>query len=317
MDLPRKVQLTGRNTFIVSLPHEWIARHSVKKGDAVYMAQNADGTLSLSVRERAPGQKSCVIDVSSSAHEAAMRNIVSAYVGGASRIVLRGGDRSTLAEEARRVLSGAEITGEEGEELTLRILTFEDLEVDSVMKRGYNVTRAMFGLAVGAYKDGADTFTEISRKEDEVDRLFLLLLRDLCVGDYPGSESVFKAIAAKSIEKVGDHLVDICGRAKELAPDRGAAALLERAQERYEAAYRAFSGGGPDNGDYQEAKTAYLEEAKRFDAAIRGEKKAARVLALRWVAEGCGKIARYSEDMVESAGDMYFAKMEPEARKSG
>lgn len=310
METPRKVQLTGRNTFIVSLPHEWISQRGVSKGDAVYLKDNGDGTLTLSPKPLGRAQKTCSIDVSSGAAVASMRNIVSAYVGGADRIVLRGKGVATIAEEARRLLSGAEIVEEHENDVVLQVLPFKDLQIDGVIGRVFNVTSSMFSLAISAYREGADVLTEIDRKEDDVDRLYLLLLRDLCIGGYSGKEAVFKAITAKSMEKISDHLEDICRSGNAVMPEEQIAVLLEKALTAYAASYQAFSKNGLDTGDYEAAAKAYLAQLEKAEAAAKKEKSQARMLILRSLTEKCTKILRYSNDIMESGTDLAFAQME-------
>jgi phosphate uptake regulator len=312
MELPRKVQLTGRNTFIVSLPHEWVSVRGVSKGDAVYFRDNQDGTLTLSPKALGRQQKTCAIDVSAGTKVASMRNIVSAYVGGADRISVRGKGMAAAAEEARHILSGVEITEEREDEVVLRVLPFDDLRIDGVLGRMFSLTNSMFTLAISAFRDGTDVLTEIDRKEDDSDRLYLLLLRDLCIGSYPGKESVFKAIAAKSMEKVSDHLEDICRSGKGAMPDAHVAGLLEKASAAYSAAYRSFSKNGLDTAEYEEAARAYLADLEKAEAAAKKEKSQARMLILRSLTEKCTKTLRYSNDIMESGTDLAFAQMEAE-----
>jgi len=311
MYTPRKIQITGRNTFIVSLPHEWITKRSVNKGDSIYLNENDDGTLILSLKQAKKELKSCNIEVSKNAAEAAMRNIVSAYVGGAGMIVLRGQGMSTIAEEARRVLAGVEITDETSDVLTLSVLSFEDINIDGIIKRAFNVTNSMFELSAAAYSDrGADVYTEISRKEDDVDRLYLLLLRTMCIEGFSSREAVFKAIAAKSIEKVGDHLQDICAEAKEVGPNPFVAGLLERSARVYASAYRALSTNELDRGQFAEANKEYMAYLQKAETALKKERDPTKMLVLKAIFDKSVKIIRYSEDMIESSTDMYFARME-------
>lgn len=318
MDLPRKIQLTGRNTYIVSLPHEWIVRKGITKGSGVFVAENNDGSLTLSLEERKRELKGVSIAVSKGAKQQAMRNIVAAYVGGAGTITLTGQGMSTIAEEARRVLSGVEITDESKGTLTLRVLAFEDINIDGIIKRAFNVTNSMFELSVSAYSDEkADVFTEMSRKEDDVDRLYLLLLRTMYLEGFEDKDDLFKLIAAKSIEKIGDHLLDICENASDSAPNATVAALLEKGEEMYAAAYEVLSSNELDRGLFEEKKRDFVAMFDRADAAVKDEKDAGRMLAMKAMLEKCGKILRYSEDLMESCTDMYFAALETGPPKGG
>jgi phosphate uptake regulator len=282
---------------------------SVSKGDAVYLSENSDGSLILSLKEARKELKTVSIELSQSS-EIAMRNVVSAYVGGAGKIVLKGTGTNSIAEEARRVLSGIEIAEEEGNTLTLRILAFDDLQIDNVIKRAYNVTANMFDLAIKFFRDGGEVLTEISRKEDEVDRLYLLLLRNVTVGRYLGKESVFKVISAKSIEKVSDHMEEICSYGKTHAPNALIAGLLEKSAKMYSVAYQSLSKAELDRGEFAAAKRAYLVDYEKVDGILKKEKDASRMLTLRSLAEKCNKVLRYSEDIMESSSDLAFAQME-------
>jgi phosphate uptake regulator len=238
-----------------------------------------------------------------------MRNIVSAYVDGAGKIVLKGNEVSTVAEEARRVLSEVEITEENGDELILRILAFEDLDIDGIIKREYNVTNSMFGVVINRYQEDIDVKTEISRKEDDVDRLYLLLLRNVCLGAGKSREVVFKTMAAKSIEKISDHLEDICLSANEdVAPNESIVQVLQIAQQMYNLAYGTFTNGETDNLEYTNAKKKYNNLSKAVDEKIKKDKNQSKILAIKTVMEKCAKLIRYAEDIIESSSDLAFAK---------
>ena len=239
-----------------------------------------------------------------------MRNIVSAYVGGAGRIILKGKGMNTFAEEARRVLSGVEISEENSDELVLRVLAFDDMQLDNIIKRQSAVTHSMFELAGSAFKDKADVLVEISRKEDEVDRLYLLLLRNLCIGRYASSDAAFKAIAAKSIEKMSDHLEDICVQGKAMAPNPVIANLIAKTGKAYSAAFKAFSMNELDQGEFTNARREYTMAIEKAETDLKREKNITKVLALRSLFEKCDKLMRYSEDIMESSGDIVFAKAE-------
>jgi phosphate uptake regulator len=309
MEMPRRIQLTGRSTYIVSLPHEWVERNKIGKGNVVYTREERDGSLLLSLKEKQKASKTARIGVRAESDES-MKNIVSAYVGGADRIILKGKGVSTLADEARRILSGVEISDEEGDELVLRVVTLEDLDVEKLIRRIYNVTLGMFALAKAFFGSGTGALTEISRKEDEVDRLYLLLLRRLCAGGYPPAESVFNGMVAKSMEKISDHLEDLCRSGKKQAPSSQLAHLVELSSHAYMAAYAAYSGNGSGHGGFSRAREEYMKGQERLENDLGREKSAAKIIMLRSLYEKCSKIARYSEDITESGNDLYFAKME-------
>ncbi|MEW6723177.1 MAG: phosphate uptake regulator PhoU [Candidatus Micrarchaeota archaeon] len=309
MDVPRKIQLTGRSTYIVSLPHEWVGKHSIGKGAMVYTREEKDGSLVLSLKEAKGERKSISIQITENRHMS-MRNIVAAYVGGAGTIVIKGKGVSTFAEEARKLLSGVEISDEQGEEISLRVMAMEDLDVDKLLKRAYNVTQGMSSLCAEYYRSGADHSTELSRKEDEADRLYLLILRSLCIGGYPADEAVFKAIAAKSMEKASDHLTEVYLSGQDAAPNEGFAVLVEKSFATYAAAYRAFAENSPGLSDFTAAMVAYSQHHKALEEGLKKEKSPQKMLAARSLLEKCRKVVKYAEDVMESSTDLYFVRLE-------
>lgn len=309
MDIPRKIQLTGRSTYIVSLPHEWVVKHSIGKGSMVYTKEEKDGSLLLSLKEAKGERKSISIQITENRHMS-MRNIVAAYVGGAGTIIIKGKGVSTFAEEARKLLSGAEISDEHGEEVSLRVMAMEDLDVDKLLKRAFNVTQGMAGLCAEYYRTGTDHATEIERKEDEADRLYLLILRSLSIGGYPADEAVFKAIAAKSMEKASDHLTEVYLSGQGGAPNEDFATLVDKSFAAYAAAYKAFAENIPGLGEFTAAMVAYSQHHKALEEGLKKEKNLQKVLAVRSLLEKCRKVVKYAEDVMESSTDLAFAQME-------
>ncbi|MBI5223506.1 phosphate uptake regulator PhoU [Candidatus Micrarchaeota archaeon] len=306
MEDQRKIQITGRNTYIISLPHQWIERNQISKGQAVHTLQNDDGTITLSVRENSRELKSVSI-VASDSSESTMRNIVSAYVAGAGRLILSGKNISTLAEEARRVLSGVEITDESEKELVLRILTSDDLNLDSVIKRAYAVTNSMFALVSNSFKDGSDVHVEISRKEDDVDRLYLLLLRQICISGTNMRIVLFKAMAAKSIEKISDHLEDLSTNRSLIGQNRELSELISLAQKIFVLSCDSLINSRAEGSDYLRARELFLVKFKSFEEGLKTKKDKSEIIALRSLSEKCIKLLRYCEDIIESSGDLSFA----------
>jgi phosphate uptake regulator len=309
MENSRKIQLTGRNTYTVSLPHEWIKKLGLGKGNHVYMINNDDGTILLSTKHIEKEPVNYRINVDGDDKIATMRSIVSAYINGAGKITLKGKEVSSIAEHARQLLSGVEIIDEAEEEMTLKIMAFEELDPNSIIRRASNVTKSMFVFASDICRNGKGNTLEIMRKEEEVDRLYVLLLRGLVIGTAPQKDALFKAIVAKSIEKVGDHILDLCDNAKDAGKNEWLADLVDKAAEVYTHAIESYFDGNLNNPKYKAAKAKYLEAYKKMDGEIDRQKNLAKRLILLMLLERCNKIIRYSDDIMESNADIAFASM--------
>lgn len=312
MELPRRIQITGKNTYILSLPHSWIEKSKISRGTVVYIKENTDGSLRLTTNPDKEEGRQCTISVSANALSHAIRNIVSAYVSGASTIVLKGEEPYTLAEEARKVLSGVEITDETEHVIVMKIRTdFVDLQYDSIVRRVYNITKAMFSLTIKAFGEGERHAEELKRKESEVDRLYLLALRQIASSSARPAhdEAVFKSIAAKSIEKVSDHLEAIYVSGDALMPNKEIARLLAKSLDVYSAAYGFFADGKPSVVEFETEKDEFMILYERLEGSIKKEKDMKKVLALKSIYDMCLKIVRSSADIVESGNDLLFSKV--------
>ncbi len=311
METPRKVQVTGRNTFIVSLPREWVEKRNISRGDPIYLAEKSDGTISISTKQEKKELKKYVIHVTED-RATVIRNIISAYIGGAGKIVLKGKQVNTVAETIRRILSGVEIINENEEEIELGVQSFDNLDIDGVLRREFNVTKSMFSLVSQVCNGDEDAITEITKKEQEVDRLFILLLRDLVISGRSQKENIFRAIVAKSIEKIGDHLVDLSKNAANAGINPWLAEMIHSAGETYYAAFETFAISDLDEGKYRSAKAKYLENYKKVNNLLKKEKDQTKMFIFLLLLEKCNKIVRYSEDIIESNTDIIFTNMSGE-----
>ncbi|MBI5347156.1 MAG: phosphate uptake regulator PhoU, partial [Candidatus Aenigmarchaeota archaeon] len=205
--------------------------------------------MQLTITSNNDVEKRHNISVSKDALDHAIRNIVSAYVSGASTIILKGEGMYTVAEEARKVLSGVEITDETESLIIMKIRTdFVDLQYDTILRRIYNITRSMFSLTIKSFEGAEKHLEEINRKESEVDRLYLLALRQVSSSSSRPAqdEAVFKSIAAKAIEKISDHIETIYTSGDRFMPNKEIARLLAKALDVYGAAYGFFADGSPE-----------------------------------------------------------------------
>lgn len=305
MDETRRIQITGSNTYIVSLPQEWVKQSNLEKGDQVYLTTNADGTITLSQKQMKRVPKDYIIEADGDRANA-MRNVVSAYISGAGKITIRGKEISSIAEHARQLLSGVEIVDETENEISLKVLAFDELEVNTVIKRAFGVTKSMFTFASEICRNGKGNMLEISKKEEEVDRLYILLLRELVAGKTSPKKAVFKAVLAKSIEKIGDHVLDLCDNAKDAGKNEWLADLVDCAGEVYFNAVECWMKKEITNAKYKAAKVKYIEAYEKMDGEIGNTKDLAKRLILLILLEKCNKIVRYSDDIMECNTDMAF-----------
>jgi phosphate uptake regulator len=225
--LARRLQRMGTVTIGVSLPREWVGTRNLAVGSTVFLRALADGSLLIQDRDPTAAYASVVVSVQADrSREHIFRDLVAAYLAGAREFVVheKGGiSPETVAVAktfARRTLQ-PEIVSEDREELILRDVS-RGAELDIVP-----LLRRMFQIVLALQQEAARTWSEPDRwrgvrrehRDDEVDRHAWLIERILALrlaGAVPGTEGEVPVdrplqtlVLVRSLERIGDHAVQI------------------------------------------------------------------------------------------------------------
>lgn len=256
----RRLQRTGGTTFAVTLPKDWAVHHALKPGDLIGIAAESDGSLRVVNLQGRPGTKRRFHLEAGRMSEAALaRRLVAAYLAGFDVIEVRGASELSVAqkETTRRLaarLVGPEIVEETDTAVVLEdLLDPQDFDLLRGLKRIHVLVRGMVHDALGAVRSrDAKVIEDVRRRDDEVDRLYWLVLKQyyLILGDpllgvrlgLDPKRALGKLLAARLLERIGDHaeLIGVRGLAldvKRVPPD-----LLEKTQELGGAAVRIMDG---------------------------------------------------------------------------
>ncbi|AFA38224.1 looped-hinge helix DNA binding domain, AbrB family [Pyrobaculum oguniense TE7] len=225
----RKVQLTGGATLIVSLPKEWAKRISLAPGDEVLVVTQPDDTLILipkKLGKRAGVVSEMTINQPVDVSEVE-RLFLTLYIGGAETIIVRFSHSATtlrrqIKEFIRRRIVDMEIVEEASDRLIVQsmISATELAVVDITAKMLRLVANMLNDLTIGLEKDDVAMLRDVIERDDEVDRLYWLMERQLkraAMSRYVMLELkiddprdlVEYVIIAKSIERMADHICRI------------------------------------------------------------------------------------------------------------
>ncbi|MGB9939487.1 PhoU domain-containing protein [Methanosarcina sp.] len=228
----RKVQQTGGSTYIISLPKQWAEKVGIKTGMRVSLQAQPDGKLLINPILEGRAVKTKKIDVTGCGVKALERDIIAAYLHGYDRIELS--SKRILAEQKqtiRRVcykLIGPEITEESSNCVVIQdLLNPNELPIKKGVQRMFLIAGSMQKDAVRALKTiDYDLALDVSQRDDEVDRLYLLISKQfrsiLCGGGMPDSAETnieeyheFR-MAASPLERIADHAQKIANVASKL-----------------------------------------------------------------------------------------------------
>ncbi len=244
----RKIQITGGNSYVVSLPKAWVNDAGLKAKDAVLVMPQAD--MSLLVVPKADLRKEAKSEVllempESSDRDTALRTFISYYLAGYDVIKLRmsgsnSGLRTYLKESIRRKLIGIEIVEETSNGITTQCLSgYSDLPLKKAIERMAIIASGMVQDAVASLQSGdLGMAEEVGMRDDEVDRFYHFIVRQLNmavrnraiieeVGLVAARDCLGYRLAVKSIERVADHAASIA----RLVPSLRVDALGKMAKE--------------------------------------------------------------------------------------
>ncbi len=262
----RKVQLTGSSTYIVSLPKDWIRRLGIKQGCEVLINIMPDNSLKITpLISREKGEEPPrikLIQVKNISGDALVIEMISAYLAGYDQIILEYPvelEREIIGEvekvQAKTV--GLEVLEEEPGRLKLyMIVDNTSLSIHESLEKMMSIAVLMIDNALKFLKEGEKVLLQsIVRKDDTVDKLFLLIMRQLNqvlsgrigldktgLKTYP--EIAYLVIVAKSIERIADHAVLLSKYITKMDPSRQVYhdiyELLDLAKQAYMLSIRGF-----------------------------------------------------------------------------
>ena len=232
----RKVQFTGKSTYVLSLPKRWIEEMHLNAGDQVAVIRQTDNSLSIlpfigGLRESL-NEVTAVVSPGDSI-STVKRKVVSMYLAGYDiiHLKLKSGRtnpalRDGVREVVRRNLIGTEIIADASDNITLQVLlSMPELSISTAIRRMYLIASSMHRDAMLALAElNCELAQEVIKSDDEVDRFSLYILRNLVMAMQNGrmlremglenpSDCLSYRVAAKSIERVADHACGIADKA--------------------------------------------------------------------------------------------------------
>jgi phosphate uptake regulator len=182
----RRIQKTGSATFSISMPKSWVVKNSLKSGDEVNIFEEDDGTLRINPLLTQRKIFEAVINIiPGSDPEEIIRKFLSYYVNMAEKITLKGirnipaSDYNKIIIQAKKEI-GFEVVDEDND-----MIVFQDyfspvnLAIENSIKRAYNISKLILQETMKGLVRGMNNSQNLDLWEDEVDRIYMLLRRQL------------------------------------------------------------------------------------------------------------------------------------------
>lgn len=336
----RKIQFTGKSSYIVSLPKQWIMDLGLKQGDQIRMIRKGASTLEIYPPNfQGSSQKIDSASIEISSEEEApgiVRKLISLYFLGFKTINvkpksgrLKPNQRTAVKEAVKRMLMGSEIISDSINGITIQVLVnLLELSVDGAFKRMIHLAKAMSSDALlSVQEENQDLAEEVINTDDEVDRFGFYIIRQLKIAiqnEHMLKEMGFKnareclgyRLVVKNIERTGDHAVLI---AKDLLEFKKGIKkeILSKLQEMNDFALSVL-----DDACLALFKEDYLQAEKtiektldisKYEKKVRDSTKSLKndeeIYRIRRMSENIRRIAEYASDIAEIVLNMNIEKV--------
>ena len=326
----RKIQFTGKSSYIVSLPKQWVLDLGLKQGDQLRMSRNGSSSLQIyppQYQIRSAQTDDATIEIGhDEANNAIIRKLISLYFLGFKTINVRPktgrlkpDQRNAIKDAVKRMLMGSEIISDHTGGVTVQVLVnLLELSVNGAFKRMLHLAKSMLNDAILAIREiNLALAGEVIHTDDEVDRFGFYIIRQLKIAiqnEHMLKELGFSnarnclgyRLVVKNIERTGDHATliarDLLEFKKGIRPD-----ILDRIQD-----MNSFAISLLDNAclslfkeDYAQAERT-IEDAKqiaRYEKRIIDATKSLRdeeeVYRTRRTIENIRRISEYASDIAE------------------
>ena len=335
----RKIQFTGKSSYIVSLPKQWVMELGLKQGDSLRMVRKGSSTLEVypsKFESRSNKKEDATIEINSDEKSSSIvRKLISLYFLGYKTINVKPKDgrlnptqRNIVKESVRRMLMGSEIISDSINGVTVQILVnLLELSVDGAFKRMLHLAKSMSSDAILATKENnLELAEEVINTDDEVDRFGFYIIRQLKIAIQ--NEHVLKEmgfsnarnclgyrLVVKNIERTGDHAAFI---AKDLLEFKKSIKkeILDKLQEMNDFSLTVLDESclALFKEDYYQAEKTIkkIEEITKYEKKIRDASKSLKededIYRVRRLAENIRRISEYASDIAEIVLNMNIEK---------
>ncbi|AJC71823.1 transcriptional regulator [Thermococcus guaymasensis DSM 11113] len=225
----RKIQFTGRSSYIVSLPKKWVVGNNLKQGDIVPMVLNPDGSITIFPREPKDTSEKKRLEISKDySPDMAVRLVISAYIQGYDTFeIIFPEEMPFYKVKIRKILQGlpgVEIILDEPTRIIAKSLLDEkEVTLSEILMRIRSIVISMLGdleLLVDNPNEN-EIIKDLHDLENELDRFYFLtirtanrLLSQRTIAEESGIirrhfDLIGILFIVRNIERIGDHIIRI------------------------------------------------------------------------------------------------------------
>lgn len=336
----RKIQFTGKSSYIVSLPKEWVKELGLKQGDPINVARQGSSTLQITptkTQTRSSKIEDAAFEVlPEDENTAIIRRLISLYFLGFKTINVKPksgrfkpAQRAAVKDAVKKMLMGTEIISDSTGGITIQVLVnLLELSVNGAFKRMLHLAKSMLNDALLSIRESNyELAQEVINADDEVDRFGFYIIRQLKIAiqnEHMLKEMGFKnmrdclgyRLVVKNIERTGDHAVliaqDLLEFKKPIKKE-----VLTKIQEMSDSALSFLDEAclALFKEDFIEAEKLIKKtsEITKFEKKVLDSAKSIKddeeIFRIRRMVENIRRIAEYASDITEIVLNMNVEKI--------
>jgi phosphate uptake regulator len=336
----RKIQFTGKSSYIVSLPKRWIMDLGLKQGDPINVVRQGTSTLQISPTQyqtKVHKTEDATFEVDLEDDDSKIvRRLISLYFLGFKTINVKPkagrfkpAQRGAIKDAVKKMLMGTEIISDSTSGITIQVLVnLMELSVNGAFKRMMHLANTMMADALLAIQESNyELAREIINTDDEVDRFGFYIIRQLKIAiqnEHMLKEMGFKnardclgyRLVVKNIERTGDHAVIIANDLLEFKkPIKKEILAKIRDMSEFALSVLDESCLALFKEDYSQAEKLIKKstEITKFEKKVLDSAKTLKddeeIFRVRRMVENIRRIAEYSSDISEIVLNMNIEKI--------
>jgi len=174
----RKLIKFGKNSYVISLPRDWIEANKLVKGSDVTLTKNGRDLLVTSDPNVIKNKNTITINCSKKDVTLIKRLILSSYINNFSTIVVRDFSQEQVAYIRKTIknLFAVEMIEESKNKIVIKdMLNISDISLYEIIRRTDYIIKSMFAESIESFEN--NLYTDVSKRDDDVNRLSYLALR--------------------------------------------------------------------------------------------------------------------------------------------
>ena len=335
----RKIQFTGKSSYVVSLPKQWVTELGLKQGDQIRIVRKGSSTLELyppKFESRTQKKEDATIEIGGEEEASSIvRKLISLYFLGYKTINVKPKNgrlsvpqRNSVKEAVKRMLMGSEIIADSIGGITVQVLVnLLELSVDGAFKRMLHLAKSMSSDEILAVKENnLELAQEVINTDDEVDRFGFYIIRQLKIAiqnEHMLKEMGFRnarnclgyRLIVKNIERTGDHAAfiatDLIEFKKPVKKE-----ILQKFEEMTEFCLSVLDDAclALFKEDYYQAEKTIVKinQITKYEKKVRDASKSLKddeeIYRVRRMTENIRRVSEYASDIAEIVLNMNIEK---------